>query len=385
MVRNVGLMMLVVGIAHIGATQGMAGQSVVRDTFDDNTQSAMWRLLADDVGTCRVREANRRLELVANSQANDAWAAYIGNGWWLDLTADFAIKVDFHYDPVTLARGSVCVGVTPDSAQPWQRNVAIGVGCADRFSHYWYQKQDGLIVYSSASQRSWTDGILCISYSAAADELYVSLRGYGQENAWTTFPGLLRGDWQAASVFVWLGGNSDGLTLGSGRAHLDELRVERGAIPQSVKTNTYRFWSPKSGKHFYTTSDTEKNKLLVDYPEAWTYEGVSFLVFPDDADPMACPVYRFWSDKLNSHFYTVSARERDKLVADYSHVWTYEGIAFYAYGVGKEPLWAYPVYRFWSPGNRAHFYTASEGERDEIMTEYGDVWIYEGVAWFADR
>ena len=45
----------------------------------------------------------------------------------------------------------------------------------------------------------------------------------------------------------------------------------------------------------------------------------------------ACPVYRFWSGELGCHFYTMDKDEKDKLVDVYSHVWTFEDIAWYAY------------------------------------------------------
>ena len=43
------------------------------------------------------------------------------------------------------------------------------------------------------------------------------------------------------------------------------------------------------------------------------------------------PVYRFWSDVLSTHFYTISETQRDWLIANYPTVWTYENIAWYAY------------------------------------------------------
>ena len=43
------------------------------------------------------------------------------------------------------------------------------------------------------------------------------------------------------------------------------------------------------------------------------------------------PVYRYWSAKLGTHFYTIDAKEKAKIDSQYSHVWTYEGIAFYAW------------------------------------------------------
>ena len=46
----------------------------------------------------------------------------------------------------------------------------------------------------------------------------------------------------------------------------------------------------------------------------------------------AMPVYRFLNKTLGSaHFYTMSEEEKDAVVANYSDVFQYEGIAFYAY------------------------------------------------------
>ena len=43
-------------------------------------------------------------------------------------------------------------------------------------------------------------------------------------------------------------------------------------------------------------------------------------------------VYRFWSAALSSHFYTVSDDEKNALIAQYPDVWTYEGVAYHAFG-----------------------------------------------------
>ena len=43
-------------------------------------------------------------------------------------------------------------------------------------------------------------------------------------------------------------------------------------------------------------------------------------------------VCRFWSDSLATHFYTIDPVEKDKLIAEASHIWTYEGPVWYAYG-----------------------------------------------------
>lgn len=95
------------------------------------------------------------------------------------------------------------------------------------------------------------------------------------------------------------------------------------------------------------------------------------------------PVYRFWSNESNSHFYTISESEKNKLVDNYSKTWAYEGIAFYAYPPESQPLGAKPVYRFWSSVTGHHLYSISESEKDKLEREYADVWVLEGVAWYA--
>ncbi|MFA5061519.1 MAG: hypothetical protein WC494_04375, partial [Candidatus Pacearchaeota archaeon] len=44
------------------------------------------------------------------------------------------------------------------------------------------------------------------------------------------------------------------------------------------------------------------------------------------------PVYRFWNHKSGSdHLYTISESEKNKILSNYSDVYTYEGVAFYVY------------------------------------------------------
>jgi hypothetical protein len=40
------------------------------------------------------------------------------------------------------------------------------------------------------------------------------------------------------------------------------------------------------------------------------------------------PVYRFWSEKLAGHFYTIDEAEKNKLIREQSQVWTFEGVVF---------------------------------------------------------
>ena len=93
-------------------------------------------------------------------------------------------------------------------------------------------------------------------------------------------------------------------------------------------------------------------------------------------------MYRFWSNTYSRHFFTISETNKNTLINDYGNIWTYEGIAFYAYADGTQPEWARPVHRFWSASLNSHFYTIDENEKN-IVLGMGDTWTYEGVAWYA--
>jgi hypothetical protein len=159
--------------------------------------------------------------------------------------------------------------------------------------------------------------------------------------------------------------------------------------PWDYDLAVYRFWSPGSETHFYTTNDAERDKLINRYSDVWAYEGVVYHTYPDKRSTNLSPVYRFWSSEKGSHFYTISEGEKDKMMGKGSlidgiqTVWTYEGIAFYAHPEGQQPVDALPVYRFWSPVLEHHFYTISESEKNKLINRYSDVWTYEGIAWYA--
>jgi len=138
-------------------------------------------------------------------------------------------------------------------------------------------------------------------------------------------------------------------------------------------------WPPSLASQWQSGTATELPKGT-----AWDY---AFELLTNQAangrDPDLAPVYRFWSEKLGGHFYTISEAEKDKLIRDFSHVWTFEGVAFYAYPPDRAPVGCKPVYRFWSNSLGRHFYSISEGEKGKLVDDYSQVWTFEGVAWYA--
>ena len=154
-------------------------------------------------------------------------------------------------------------------------------------------------------------------------------------------------------------------------------------IPCTTDCPLYRFWSDQNQGHFYTSSVSERDTVINNYDDfVWRYEGIAFTIISCSA-PGASQVYRFWSDQNQHHFYTISDTERNEVINNYDDfVWRYEGIVFCAYQTSQPG--SSPVYRFWSDQNQTHFYTINPTERDLVINNYDDfVWKYEGVAYYA--
>ena len=97
------------------------------------------------------------------------------------------------------------------------------------------------------------------------------------------------------------------------------------------------------------------------------------------------PVYRFWSNASSSHFYTVREDEKNKLIDSFSDTWTYEGVAFYAYAPGSQPDDSDPVYRFWKRSDNSYFYTIDPDEKDKLIKKSSGLYTFEGIAFYAWR
>jgi hypothetical protein len=193
-------------------------------------------------------------------------------------------------------------------------------------------------------------------------------------------------DFQTIPAFRSAGAQIDSIEFrvdAHGSAIIDKIIIKPGTAIETVPV--YRFWSPGSEAHILTTSETERQDLSNANSGDWVPEGISCFALPYGSDPNAAPVYQFWSPVLSSHFYTLNEVEKNKLLKDkgFSDIWRLEGIAFYAYAEGRHPAAASPLYRFWSPITGDHTYTISERERDKLLNGGSNIWTFEGVAWYA--
>lgn len=90
----------------------------------------------------------------------------------------------------------------------------------------------------------------------------------------------------------------------------------------------YRFYDTQRDTHVYTASQAEKTDLLANHSDVYQLEGVVYTVCLTP-EPGATPVHRFYNAKTGEHFYTASEAEKDDVLANRSDTHTYEGIAYY--------------------------------------------------------
>jgi len=152
----------------------------------------------------------------------------------------------------------------------------------------------------------------------------------------------------------------------------------------SALSAVYRFWKASDNTHFFTIKESEKQKLIDNYSHIYTYESVAYYAYTKDQPPAGTlPVYRFWKPSDGTHFYTIKESEKQKLIDSYSNIYTYEGPAFYAYGTGQHPIGTLPVYRFWKASDNTHFFTIKESEKDKLISLFPHVFTFENVVWYA--
>lgn len=158
---------------------------------------------------------------------------------------------------------------------------------------------------------------------------------------------------------------------------LDSIR-EKVVFFESNTLPVYRFWSDKFKSHFYTINPIEKSQIINTNPD-WKFEWNAFLAKKNPIDN-AKPVYRFWSDKYKKHFFTIDEQEKKRLESEDPN-WEYEWISYYAYNYPKSGT--KPLYRFWSDDYKGHFYTTDHNEKEQIEKNSNN-WKYEWIAYYVE-
>ena len=82
----------------------------------------------------------------------------------------------------------------------------------------------------------------------------------------------------------------------------------------------------KTGTHFYTADEGEKNNTLNNLGATYHLDGITYFV---STTPGGLTVYRFYNVKTGTHFYTADTAERDRVINTLGYLFRYEGPAYY--------------------------------------------------------
>ncbi len=91
----------------------------------------------------------------------------------------------------------------------------------------------------------------------------------------------------------------------------------------------YRFYNSRTGTHFYTQSESEKNYVIATYP-VFAFEGPVYYAPQSGSMTGSTALYRFYNTKTGAHFYTTSEGERDHVLATWPW-FAYESVAYFVF------------------------------------------------------
>ena len=128
-------------------------------------------------------------------------------------------------------------------------------------------------------------------------------------------------------------------------------KVDDLQIVNNSGGNVYRLYNPNSGFHHYTLSAGERDNLIA---SGWSDEGIAWKA-PKSAENA---VYRMYNPNNGDHYYSISFNECANLQ---NKGWIYEGVPWFSKADGK------PIYCTYNPNTGEHFYTANSKERDNLV------------------
>ena len=146
----------------------------------------------------------------------------------------------------------------------------------------------------------------------------------------------------------------------------------------------YRFYSPIVKHHLFTADENEAQYIVDHMASAWRSEGDAFLVKAVSGCAAGENVYRFYSETIKTHLFTMDENEKNVLIGyNQPNVWRYEGVAYCAYKTQTDSE-QIPVYRFYSEQLKTHLYSIDSNEKNTLINwNRPDLWRYEGIAYYA--
>ncbi|MFG5776309.1 trypsin-like peptidase domain-containing protein [Comamonas sp. J-3] len=138
----------------------------------------------------------------------------------------------------------------------------------------------------------------------------------------------------------------------------------------------YQFHIPHSGAEFYTISAQERDAVIAVLAGYVNYVGIAFGGAAEQV-PGSVAVHRFFNPEVVAHFYTASSEESAYVQATYPQL-RYEGIAWWTPAQAQPGMQA--LYRFYQFSASSHRYTLDQAQRDAWR---GDAdYLYDGLAYY---
>ena len=146
----------------------------------------------------------------------------------------------------------------------------------------------------------------------------------------------------------------------------------------------YRFQKRSNGAWLYTSSVTERYKLITRSASTYRYKGVAFS-WSTTSTVNARNVYRFYNKLNGTYLYTRSSALKTKLTSwAYRRTWSYQGVPWKDSGVATAQT--VPVYMFYDVKGRCYFYTSKLWEKNKYSGyAYRYVYRYRGIGFYIDQ
>lgn len=157
------------------------------------------------------------------------------------------------------------------------------------------------------------------------------------------------------------------------------LNAYNALVPPTFDAGTvFRFQDLKTGVHLFTATPAERDNILGALP--WfLYERAAFKVRPY-AEAGTLPVYRFRNKTNGAYFFTINETEKNTVMGMPSFV--LEGVAWWSRSPASPGSGTIALHRFRYIPSGSHFYSYSPAEVTNIQTNLSHLYQYEGIAFY---
>lgn len=153
--------------------------------------------------------------------------------------------------------------------------------------------------------------------------------------------------------------------------HHSSAVVDQNQESSPAGTPLYRFLDSADGSQFFTNNLKEIDSIT---GARFTYEGIGFNT-PNNGTQA---LYRFYNSSKDAHFFTASEAEKNLLVSAPTLGYAFEGNSGNVLALGSVIATSTPVYRLFNSGSGMHHFTIEELERSNLLAS-SKGWVDEGI------